>query len=106
MEIKIFNFTGYEDECEVSYFDGQGKYLKTLFLTNLDLTLYYHQKYETHKVIINNVESMLFKKDEEHGTKHILDEFELFKIQTEMAGYIDWNEWEENKLVDDDFLND
>jgi hypothetical protein len=48
---------------------------------------------------------MLFKKDDEHGNKYVLDEFELFEIQQEMAGYIDWNEWEENKLVDDNFLD-
>jgi hypothetical protein len=105
MEIKIFNFTGYEDECEVSYFDGESKYLKTLFLTDLDLTLYYDKRQETHKVTINSVKSMLFNRNDEHGANYILDNFEIFEIQHEMVGYIDWEEWEENKLVDDNFLD-
>jgi hypothetical protein len=105
MEMQIFNFTGYEQECEVSFFNGQGKYLKTLFLTELDLTLYFDKKQETHKVTINSVESILFKKGDENGTKYILDDFELFEIQQEMVGYIDWEAWEENKLVDDNFLD-
>lgn len=106
MKIQIFNFTGYEDECEVSYFDNNDKYLKTFFLSNLNLTLYYDKRYETHKVTINSVECILFNKNDDTGTKHALDEFELFEIQQEMVGYIDWDDWEENKLIDDNFLED
>jgi hypothetical protein len=105
MEIQIFNFTGYEEECEISYFNGEGKYLKTLFLTNLDLTLYHDKRRDEYKVTINSVDAMQFDGNEK-GVVYMLDDFEIFEIQHEMVKYIDWNEWEENKLVDDNFLND
>ena len=104
MEIQIFNFTGYEDECEVSYFDGERKYLKTLFLTNLDLTLYYDKKRDTHRVTINSVNATQYDKKDE-GKAYLLDDFEIFEIEQEMAQYIDWCEWEENQKYDDDFLD-
>jgi len=104
MEIKIFNFTGYEDECEVSYFDGAGKYLKTLFLTNLDLTLYHDKRRDDYFVTINSVDAMQFDNNEK-GVVYMLDDFELFEIQHQMKGYIDWSQWEENRLIDDDFLD-
>jgi Zn/Cd-binding protein ZinT len=104
MEIQIFNFTGYEKECEIMYFDGKGKYLKTLFITNLDLTLYHNQKREEYKVTINSIEAIQFDKNSK-GVPYLLDDFELFEIQHEMVGYIDWVAWEENRLVDDNFLD-
>ena len=104
MEIQIYNFTGYEDSCEVSYFDEEGNHKKTLFLTELDLLLYHNDKKGLYGVTINKVNALLYEKDKDFGTEYKLDDFELFEIQCEMVNYINWQEWEANRLTDDNFL--
>lgn len=104
MVIKIQNFTGYEDSCEIIINDNNGNYQKTYFLENLQFEMYLNQQ-DNRAVRITNYNCTHYN-DLEVGVPHTLKNYELELIQNEIKNIVDWEEWEEIQELDvDDFMN-
>ena len=104
MVLKIENFTGYEDSCEVIINDSNDKYQKTYFLQNLEFEMYINQQ-GNRSVKITNYNCTQYN-DLEVGSPYMLKGYELELIQNEIKNIVDWEEWEESQDKDvDDFMN-
>jgi hypothetical protein len=104
MVIKIENFTGYEDNCEIIINDNNGNYQRTYFLENLEFDMYLNQQCNR-AIRITNYNCTHYN-DLEVGIPYTLKNLELELIQNEIKNIVDWEEWEESQEKDvDDFMN-
>lgn len=99
MNIKIWNFTGYEDECEVSFYEIDGQPSKSYFLIDLDIEKSMDRE-GFGNVKINNVKCQVYD-DQDNVNFHVLTEDEISIIEYEMKDYIDWEEWIESQRPDE-----
>jgi hypothetical protein len=100
MNIRIHNFTGYENECDVDFYEVDGKYSKSYYLIDLDIEKSMDRE-GFGNVKINNVKCQVYD-DQDNVNIHILTEEEISVIEYEMKDYIDWEEWIESKRPDED----
>ena len=99
MEIQIHNWTGYEAECEVAYFEHLGgDYLKTYYLTNLNTRLFIDEDGAS-GVEILSVECHTYD-DQDNEIKHTLTENEIWQLEGELWEYVDWDEWIDSQKYD------
>ena len=99
MEIQIHNWTGYEDECEIAYFEPfGGDYIKTYFLSKLNTRLYIDEDGAS-GVEIMSVECHTYD-DQDNKMPHTLQDQEIRQIELEMPEYVDWQEWIDNQKYD------
>jgi hypothetical protein len=100
MEIQIHNFTGYESECEVAYFEHLGgDYVKTYYLSDLNVRLSIDIMGDAY-VQITKVKCHLFDIDD-NEIAHTLTDQEIKDLQEEMVNYVDWDEWLESQKLDE-----
>lgn len=104
MQIKIENFTGYEDSCEVIINDNSGNYQKTYFLQNLKFDMYINQQ-GNRSIRITGYNCTQYN-DLDVGVPYTLKNYELELIQNEIKNIVDWEEWQESQDLNvDDFMN-
>jgi hypothetical protein len=104
MQIKIENFTGYENSCEVIINDNNGQYQKTYFLENLTYDMYFNQ--QGNRAIRITGYNCTHYNDLEVGSPYTLKKYELELIENGIKDIVDWEEWEESQEKDvDDFMN-
>ncbi len=99
MEIQLHNFTGYESECEVTYFEHLGgNYVKSYFLSDLHVRLSIDLMGDA-SVKILKVKCHVCD-DDDNEIEHTLTDQEIKDLQEEMVEYVDWDEWLESQKLD------
>jgi len=107
MHIEVVNFTGYEDNCTINYFDHKGDYVRTHVLENLQVELHINT-HHNYAVTIKSCTCIYFDEMQKSGIEKTPKRHELEKIQNALRDCVDWDEWEQsnNRDIDDFMHND
>ena len=104
MRIEAVGFTGFENQCEIYYYDSKGDYIKTRELQNLNFKLLVNC-HGNHAVKIESCTCTLFDDYIQNGIIETLAFHEMYSIEKAMTECVDWEAWElANENDVDDFL--
>lgn len=104
MTAEVKGFTGYENKCEIVYFDSKGDYLKSRILENLDFELKINA-HGNHAVGIKSCNCVTYDDQFMSGKPEDLPTHELYNIERLLTDCVDWDSWDMSQEFDaEDFL--
>ena len=96
--MKISEYTGYENSCEITYSSKGGVLIKSIHLDDIDILKSITAKGKGKvKLISCNAHISVTETD---FIEHILTEREIREIESKMAECIDWDEFLHNESQD------
>jgi hypothetical protein len=101
----VKGFTGYENSCEVVYYDGKGDYLKSRLLENLDYELKVNA-HGNHAVGIISYTCITYDDQFISGKPEELQKHEVYQIERALTEEVDWLSWDLSQEFDaNDFMS-
>jgi hypothetical protein len=89
--MKISEYTGYENSCEITYCSKGDILIKSIYLEDLKIKKSITNKGKGKVKLISCV--AYISTIENHFSEHILSEQEIRQIETKLAECIDWDEF-------------
>jgi hypothetical protein len=99
MEYIIYNFTGYENQCEVATIE-KGKIQFSFYVIDLRTTLSMNGDGDA-KVRIDTIQCVSYD-NEDNQVPHVLSVDEILNLEIAMIDCVDWNDWMDSQRPDDD----
>jgi hypothetical protein len=99
ISLTVKGFTGYENSCEVLYYDNKGEYFKSRVLENLEFELKINA-HGNHAVGIQSYVCTTYDDQFISGRLENLPKHDIYQIERALTESVDWESWDMSQEFD------